>query len=134
MNPLPIESIGSQYGESTHNEFPDYENGSNDSTTIRDDTNYANVQAFTPWDKVFVEPNLSEDTSIVELESDGDSEGGKWPTFRAATEMKDPTCIYFTLGMTFASKQEFKEAVHNYAFKNGKDLKFVKNDKERFHS
>lgn len=116
-------------GESTRNEFSDYKNDSNDSIAIRDDTKYANVQSISTWDKVYVEPNLSDDASIVETESDRDSERDKWPTFRATTEMKDPT---FTLGMTFASKQEFKEAVHNYAFKNGKDLKFVKNDKERF--
>ncbi|XP_019198223.1 PREDICTED: uncharacterized protein LOC109192079 [Ipomoea nil] len=42
--------------------------------------------------------------------------------------MKDP---HFTLGMTFASKQQFREAVQNYAFNNGKEIRTLKNDKER---
>ncbi|XP_019200077.1 PREDICTED: uncharacterized protein LOC109193680 [Ipomoea nil] len=42
--------------------------------------------------------------------------------------MKDP---HFTLGTTFASKQQFREAVQNYAFINGKEIRTLKNDKER---
>ncbi|XP_019198411.1 PREDICTED: uncharacterized protein LOC109192291 [Ipomoea nil] len=75
------------------------------------------------------DPNLSDDASIMESDSDCEISGGLWTNFRASTDMNDPE---FTLGMTFASKQEFKEAVHNYAIKNGKDMKFVKNDKYRF--
>ncbi|CAH9114392.1 unnamed protein product [Cuscuta europaea] len=70
------------------------------------------------------DPNLSDDASIHE--SDSDSE--KWTTFCAKTDMKEPT---FKLGLTFGTKQEFKEAVENHAFKNGKEVRFVKNDKEQ---
>ncbi|XP_031130637.1 uncharacterized protein LOC116032282 [Ipomoea triloba] len=69
--------------------------------------------------------NFSDDASLMESDNDGDS---KWPIFRAATDMKD---LEFTLGMTFATKQEFREAVQSYGFKNGKDIKTPRNDKER---
>ncbi|XP_019161841.1 PREDICTED: uncharacterized protein LOC109158380 [Ipomoea nil] len=72
-------------------------------------------------------PNLSDDASINEFDSDASV--SKWSNFRANTDMKNPK---FTLGMTFGSKKEFKEAVLNYAFKNGKELKFVRNDKIRY--
>ncbi|XP_019197374.1 PREDICTED: uncharacterized protein LOC109191245 [Ipomoea nil] len=78
------------------------------------------------WERNLDEPNLSDDTSLKD--SDSDVEGGKWPVFRAATDMKEPHLI---LGLTFSSKEEFKEAVTNYAFNNGKDVKIVKNDKAR---
>ncbi|XP_019167879.1 PREDICTED: uncharacterized protein LOC109163585 [Ipomoea nil] len=39
--------------------------------------------------------------------------------------MSDPE---FKLGMTFASKNQFREAVQNYGFKNGKDIRTVRND------
>ncbi|XP_031131746.1 uncharacterized protein LOC116033128 [Ipomoea triloba] len=61
----------------------------------------------------------------MESDSDGDS---KWTIFRAATDMNDPQ---FTLGMKFATKQEFREAVQSYGFKNGKDIRTLRNDKER---
>ncbi|XP_031111950.1 uncharacterized protein LOC116015922 [Ipomoea triloba] len=69
--------------------------------------------------------NFSDDALLMESDSDGDS---KWPIFRAATDMNDPE---FTLGMTFATKQEFREAVQSYGFKNGKDIRTPRNDKER---
>ncbi|XP_019199102.1 PREDICTED: uncharacterized protein LOC109192856 [Ipomoea nil] len=72
-----------------------------------------------------VEIKFSDEESIVDSDSDVE---GKWPIFRAATDMKDPQ---FRLGMTFASKQQFREAVQNYAFNNGKEIKTLKNDKER---
>ncbi|XP_019178180.1 PREDICTED: uncharacterized protein LOC109173406 [Ipomoea nil] len=78
------------------------------------------------WERNLDEPNLSDDASLKD--SDSDVEGGKWPIFRAATDMKEPHLI---LGLTFSSKEEFKEAVTNYAFNNGKDVKIVKNDKAR---
>ncbi|XP_019173819.1 PREDICTED: uncharacterized protein LOC109169391 [Ipomoea nil] len=71
------------------------------------------------------EIKFSYEESIVDSDSDVE---GKWPIFRAATDMKDPQ---FSLGMTFASKQQLREAVQNYAFNNGKEIKTLKNDKER---
>jgi len=38
---------------------------------------------------------------------------------------------HFVLGLTFSSKQEFKDVVTNYAFNNGNDVQIVKNDKGR---
>ncbi|XP_031130170.1 uncharacterized protein LOC116031942 [Ipomoea triloba] len=52
----------------------------------------------------------------------------KFPVFRPKSEMKSPK---FSVGLTFGTKAEFKQAVHNYALNNGKDLKFTKNDKCR---
>ncbi|XP_019184396.1 PREDICTED: uncharacterized protein LOC109179346 [Ipomoea nil] len=52
----------------------------------------------------------------------------KWPEFRAKTEMN---CPKFSVGLTFGSKVEFREAVYNYALHTGKELKFTKNDKCR---
>ncbi|XP_031101891.1 uncharacterized protein LOC116005794 [Ipomoea triloba] len=60
--------------------------------------------------------------------SDEEVEDDIWPQFRAC----DMECPQFTVGMTFGTKAEFKEAIVNYAFKDGKDLKFVRNDKIRF--
>ncbi|XP_019160632.1 PREDICTED: uncharacterized protein LOC109157166 [Ipomoea nil] len=37
----------------------------------------------------------------------------------------------FCKGLTFATKEQFKQAIKNYAINNGKDLKFSKNDKLR---
>ncbi|XP_019184805.1 PREDICTED: uncharacterized protein LOC109179765 [Ipomoea nil] len=54
----------------------------------------------------------------------------KWPEFRSTTQMRTPK---FCVGLTFASKVEFKDAVHNYGFNNGKELKFIRNDKERVY-
>ncbi|XP_019178181.1 PREDICTED: uncharacterized protein LOC109173407 [Ipomoea nil] len=48
--------------------------------------------------------------------------------YKARTEVKIPK---FSIGLTFASKAEFRDAVHSYAFGNGKELKFTKNDKSR---
>ncbi|CAH9111718.1 unnamed protein product [Cuscuta epithymum] len=80
-------------------------------------------------EKCWSDPNLSDDDSVEDSESDVESSKVPWPIFRASTEMENPT---FSVGMTFSSKKEFREAVHNYAFENGKDLKFVKNDSLRF--
>ncbi|XP_031124313.1 uncharacterized protein LOC116027025 [Ipomoea triloba] len=60
--------------------------------------------------------------------SDEEVEDDIWPQFRAC----DMQCPQFTVGMTFGTKAEFKEAIVNYAFKDCKDLKFVRNDKIRF--
>ncbi|XP_019170449.1 PREDICTED: uncharacterized protein LOC109166020 [Ipomoea nil] len=70
------------------------------------------------WDEI----NISSDASVVDSDSDGDS---KWSVFRVATDMNDPK---FTLGMTFASKKQFRETVQNYGFKNGKDIRTIRND------
>ncbi|XP_019158450.1 PREDICTED: uncharacterized protein LOC109155176 [Ipomoea nil] len=70
------------------------------------------------WDEI----NFSDDAFVVESDSDGES---KWPVFREATDMNDPE---FTLGMTFASKKQFREAVQNSGFKNGKDIRTIRND------
>lgn len=61
--------------------------------------------------------DFSNDALVEESDSHGGKSDSKWPIFRVRTNMKAPT---FSLGMTFASEQEFKEVVHNYAIKNGK--------------
>lgn len=74
------------------------------------------------------EVNYSDDGECVNSEGDSEGEDSTWPDFKASTNIKTPT---FCNGLTFGSKEEFKEAIHNYAFNNGKDLKFEKNDKLR---
>ncbi|CAH9073115.1 unnamed protein product [Cuscuta europaea] len=80
-------------------------------------------------EKGWSDPNLSDDDSLEDSDSDAKTSKVRWPVFRPSTEMENPT---FSVGMTFSSKKEFREALHNYAFVNGKDLKFVKNDSLRF--
>ncbi|XP_019196362.1 PREDICTED: uncharacterized protein LOC109190352 [Ipomoea nil] len=68
------------------------------------------------------------DLSDENVVSDGDNDEHKWPIFRAKTDMENPI---FCIGLTFASREEFKEAIQNYGIKNGKHLKFEKIDKLR---
>lgn len=69
--------------------------------------------------------HFSDDDSGKE---DEDEESLKWPSFSAKSHMQTPK---FSIGLTFGTKNEFREAVHNYAYSVGKELKFTKNDKER---
>ncbi|CAH9099769.1 unnamed protein product [Cuscuta epithymum] len=75
-----------------------------------------------------VDEGLNFSRSDIRKNSEGEAEGKKWPVFKPCVDMKNPN---FRIGLTFASRDEFKEAIHNYAFNNGKDLKFEKNDKVR---
>nr|GMD45755.1 uncharacterized protein LOC109165835 [Ipomoea batatas] len=68
--------------------------------------------------------DLSDENEV----SGGDNDEHRWPVFRAKTEMENPI---FCIGLTFASKEEFKEAIQNYGIKNGKDMKFEKIEKLR---
>ncbi|XP_031108445.1 uncharacterized protein LOC116012914 [Ipomoea triloba] len=61
--------------------------------------------------------------------SDEEGEKEKFPHFRACT---DKECPVFSIGLKFASKSDFKDAIIQYAFKNGKDLKFSRNDKVQY--
>ncbi|CAH9104731.1 unnamed protein product [Cuscuta europaea] len=85
--------------------------------------------ALTTWHSTLEVPNFSDEGSINDSGSDSDKNEEKWPTFNASIDMQDPE---FKLGMTFSTKEEFKEAMQNYAFKNGKDLRIEKNDKVRY--
>ncbi|KAF4401128.1 hypothetical protein G4B88_013969 [Cannabis sativa] len=67
-------------------------------------------------DEVDVESNIND------LEDDG------YPVFNPAIDMKNPI---FHLRMVFASKKVVKEALREYAIKNGRQIRFVKNDKRR---
>nr|GMD79609.1 uncharacterized protein LOC109192291 [Ipomoea batatas] len=86
-----------------------------------------NEQVIKSVQRDLFDPNLSGDGSTVESDSHGEMSGELWSNFRPSTDMNDPQ---FTLQMTFASKKEFRDVVQNYAIKNGKDFKFVKNDKD----
>ncbi|KAI5350271.1 hypothetical protein L3X38_003162 [Prunus dulcis] len=52
----------------------------------------------------------------------------KFKQYRRATDLKNPE---FHLGMQFENREHLKEAIKEYAFVNGKLLKFDKNDKRR---
>ncbi|XP_019181786.1 PREDICTED: uncharacterized protein LOC109176844 [Ipomoea nil] len=60
--------------------------------------------------------------------SDGEGIGIKWQKFLKESER---TCPKFELGLTFEDKGEFSEAITNYAIKEGKEMKYHKNDKVR---
>ncbi|XP_031118355.1 probable LRR receptor-like serine/threonine-protein kinase At3g47570 [Ipomoea triloba] len=72
------------------------------------------------------EINYSDEGSIVD--SDGEEKRMKLPKFLKEIEGK---CPKFSLGLTFKDKTEFREAVTNYAIKEGKEMKYEKNDKVR---
>ncbi|XP_031127717.1 uncharacterized protein LOC116029817 [Ipomoea triloba] len=72
------------------------------------------------------EVNYSDEGSLCG--SDGETEGMKLPKFLKEVEGK---CPKFSLGLTFKDKGEFKEAITNYAIKEGKEMKYEKNDKVR---
>ncbi|XP_019159583.1 PREDICTED: uncharacterized protein LOC109156168 [Ipomoea nil] len=83
-------------------------------------------------EKQVARPNIDKE---VQFSDEGtpygsDEEGvvEKLPQFRASTDMEYPE---FSIGLQFASKADFKQAILNYAFKAGKDLKFCKNDNVR---
>ncbi|XP_019152456.1 PREDICTED: uncharacterized protein LOC109149253 [Ipomoea nil] len=76
-------------------------------------------------DKMNIQVNFSDDETPHG--SDEEVEDDIWPKFRSC-DMENPT---FTIGMTFAEKKDFKDAIVSYAFKEGKDIKFEKNDKVR---
>ncbi|XP_058760393.1 uncharacterized protein LOC131633723 [Vicia villosa] len=65
-----------------------------------------------------------------EMSSDYSDEGekAKHPSFVAPKNFND---YKWVLGTLFSTKEEFKEAVASYAVHNGRDLRFVKNDKTR---
>lgn len=94
---------------------------------VRDTSGDQNVSRVNAVNGVYEGLNLSDEGS----EKDNDDEvKRKWPIFRASSDMKNPA---FSIGLTFASKSEFRDVVHNYAYNNGKELKFTKNDNERMY-
>nr|GMC84655.1 uncharacterized protein LOC109190938 [Ipomoea batatas] len=58
--------------------------------------------------------------------SDGEATWLKWPKF---LEDLEGSCPKFALGLTFKDKGEFREAITTYAIKEGKEMKYEKNDK-----
>lgn len=62
---------------------------------------------------------------------DDDDERPTFPVFNPKTNMVD---LKFLLGMLFKDHKEFKEAVKSYSIKNGKEVKFFKNESWRVKS
>ncbi|XP_028094043.1 uncharacterized protein LOC114294125 [Camellia sinensis] len=79
------------------------------------------------WDE-----NDVESDELISLEGSSNEDGGpkrdKFPEFNKHTNMVDPQ---FQVGMVFPSSKVFKQAVKEHAIKTGKDIKFLKNDKDR---
>nr|XP_027191059.1 uncharacterized protein LOC101498519 [Cicer arietinum] len=71
---------------------------------------------------------FDEEYFTEELESDDLQETDKYPLFVMPKKMED---YKWVLGTLFTGKEEFKEAMTTYAIHNGRDLKFIKNDKLR---
>lgn len=72
------------------------------------------------------------DVSSDELQSvhSNSDEDGKtrYPEYRRETDLGK---VMFKTGMLFCTAKEFREAVREYAIKQGKDIKFVKNETTR---
>ncbi|XP_028123309.1 uncharacterized protein LOC114320353 [Camellia sinensis] len=73
-----------------------------------------------------------ESDELISLEGSFDEDGGlkrdKFLEFNKQTDMIDPQ---FRVGMVFPSFNVFKQVVKEHAIKTGKDIKFLKNDKNR---
>ncbi|KAH7864390.1 hypothetical protein Vadar_029082 [Vaccinium darrowii] len=80
---------------------------------VNDDENYGDVS--------------SDELHSVHSDSDGDGKD-KYPEFRAETDMGK---VQFCVGMKFGNAKEFREAVREYAIKEGKQIKFTKNETTR---
>ncbi|XP_060972424.1 uncharacterized protein LOC115704296 [Cannabis sativa] len=83
------------------------------------------------WPELIEDSDLLLDgaTDEVDVESNiNDLEDDGYPVFNPAIDMKNPI---FHLRMVFASKKVVKEALREYAIKNGRQIRFVKNDKRR---
>ncbi|KAF4350325.1 hypothetical protein F8388_010881 [Cannabis sativa] len=83
------------------------------------------------WPELIEDSDLLLDgaTDEVDVESNiNDLEDDGYPVFNPTIDMKNPI---FHLRMVFASKKVVKEALREYAIKNGRQIRFVKNDKRR---
>ncbi|XP_019197083.1 PREDICTED: uncharacterized protein LOC109190938 [Ipomoea nil] len=72
------------------------------------------------------EVNYSDEGSLIG--SEDEAAGFKWTKYLQDIE---GSCPKFALGLTFKDKKEFREAITNYAIKEGKEMKYEKNDKVR---
>ncbi|XP_058753673.1 uncharacterized protein LOC131626849 [Vicia villosa] len=72
------------------------------------------------------------DSDDLQSGCDSDDSSGinrkKYPLYK---EKKNMSNYKWELGMYFTSKSDIKDAVISYAVQNGRDLKFIKNDKKR---
>ncbi|XP_014499552.1 uncharacterized protein LOC106760653 [Vigna radiata var. radiata] len=80
-----------------------------------------------------VQNNSEEEVEVDEVGSEEDDNADKpsrcpFPTFGKKKSMVD---YKWEVGTIFNDKEDFKEAIRNYAIHTGRDLKFVKNDKHR---
>ncbi|KAG5531216.1 hypothetical protein RHGRI_025988 [Rhododendron griersonianum] len=70
----------------------------------------------------------SDDLHSACSNSDDDRKKDKFHEYRRETDLGK---VQFTVGMKFPSAKEFREAVREYSIKEGKDIKFVKNETTR---
>ncbi|XP_058198465.1 uncharacterized protein LOC131313987 [Rhododendron vialii] len=70
----------------------------------------------------------SDDLHSACSNSDDDRKKDKFHEYRRETDLGK---VQFTEGMKFPSAKEFREAVREYSIKEGKDIKFVKNETTR---
>ncbi|KAI8555876.1 hypothetical protein RHMOL_Rhmol05G0207600 [Rhododendron molle] len=70
----------------------------------------------------------SDDLHSACSNSDDDRKKDKFQEYRRETDLGK---VQFTVGMKFPSAKEFREAVREYSIKEGKDIKFVKNETTR---
>ncbi|KAH7842932.1 hypothetical protein Vadar_010817 [Vaccinium darrowii] len=139
--------LGSNSGSSSESDVSFYEDSEYEQSD--DDGLYeANIDEAAEWggfhnrkEKQPVELELGEglddyddlgDVSSDELQSvhSNSDEDGKtrYPEYRRETDLGK---VMFKTGMLFCTAKEFREAVREYAIKQGKDIKFVKNETTR---
>ncbi|KAG5531535.1 hypothetical protein RHGRI_026218 [Rhododendron griersonianum] len=70
----------------------------------------------------------SDDLHSACSNSDDDRKKDKFHEYRRETDLGK---VKFSVGMKFPSAKEFREAVREYSIKEGKDIKFVKNETTR---
>jgi len=78
------------------------------------------------------EENVEHEDSEFSFSNEDDDNSEEEPiNIMYPLDMGQSHCTEFELGQIFPGASEFKTAVRNYAVKNVKDIKFVKNDPDR---
>ncbi|WVY98287.1 hypothetical protein V8G54_030438 [Vigna mungo] len=77
---------------------------------------------------------LSEELISDVEDSEGEEDGGsskKKTTFPTFTMPRNMDCYKWEVGTFFAEKKEFMDGIRTYALSNGRNMKFIKNDKKK---
>lgn len=97
----------------------------------KEDTWKGVEEEYTTMNDVEDEKNICDD-DIRNLSSDSEEEINKdksrYPQFVGDTDM---TNLEFSVGLLFTCAIEFRDVVKEYAIKNGRNVKFIKNENDK---